>query len=307
MQDATLCQRKFDHDPCIMDGSLGRHRKDINASCGQVNALVDRVVTLEEEIVEAKKVNRRLECKVSTLEVITDDQAVILEDVQAKIAHLEGRMCNCVSRPGAVKILQVVEEMESDEDDLGYRTDQSFLTPPSAPSIPPYVDGVRAESVEDITFFEEDVPVSQVAQTCGCLEEEKVVVAEDFMTEILEGNKENEILIMIPAVRHRHLLMDFKPVRYNPYRCPLASSCIHSRGTIEGCSKFISNRIRASVPINSRRSVDRSTDVARGELGSAPRFSSSGSTSPSVGHEGVAPGDSCCFGICGGRHEGWGV
>ena len=59
MQDAVLCQRKIDHDLRIMDGSLGRHRKDINASRGQVNKLVDQVVTLEEEIVEAKKVNRQ--------------------------------------------------------------------------------------------------------------------------------------------------------------------------------------------------------------------------------------------------------
>ena len=73
MQDATLCQRKIDQEIRSMNGSLGRHRKDINASLGQVNALVDRVVTLEEEIVEAKKVNRRLERKVSVLEVVTDD------------------------------------------------------------------------------------------------------------------------------------------------------------------------------------------------------------------------------------------
>ena len=138
-------------------------------------------------------------------------------------------MCNCVSRPGAVKILQVVEEMESDEDDLGYRMDLSYVTPPSAPSIPPYVDGVCAESVEDITFFEEDAPVSRPSETCGCLEEkEKIVVAEDFMTEILEGNKENNIPIRIPNVRWRNLLMDLKPVWYNPYRCLLASSRIHS-------------------------------------------------------------------------------
>ena len=208
-----------------IDGSLGRHRKDINTSREQVNALTDRVVTLEEEIVEVKKVNRRLERKVSTLEVITDDQAAILEDVQVKIHNLEGRMCNCVSRPGAVEILQVVEEMESDEDDLGYRTDQSYLTPPSAPSIPPYVDGVRAESVEDITFYEEEAPVSQVAQTYGCSEEkEKVVIAEDFMTEILEGDKENKIPIAVPAVRRRCLLKDLNPQHFFPYRHPLASS-----------------------------------------------------------------------------------
>ena len=241
----------------------------------------------------------------SALEVITDDQAAILENVQAKIANLEGRMCNCVSRPGAVEILQVVEEMESDEDDIGYRTDLSYVTPPSAPSIPPYIDGVRAESIEDITFYEEEAPTSQALVTCGCPEEkEKVVVAGDLMMEILEGNKENEILIAIPAVRRRPLLVDLKPVRYNPYCRPLASSCIHSRGTLEGRAKFLSNRIRASVPIDSRRSLSRSTNVEGGESGSAPRFSSSGSTSPSVGH---ASGEPCCFGICGGRHEGWGI
>ena len=132
--------------------------------------------------------------------------------------HLEGRMCNCVTRPGVVEILQVVEEMESDEDDLGYRTDQSYHTPLSMPSVPPYVNGVHAESVEDITFFEEDAPVSQSLQSCSCLEEkEKVVITEDLMTEILERNKENKVPIQIPNVCHRPLLMDLKPVRYFPY------------------------------------------------------------------------------------------
>ena len=118
---------------------------------------------------------------------------------------------------------------------------------------------------------------------------------------------ENEIPIAIPAVRRRPLLMDLKPVRYNPYRRPLASSCIHSRGSLEGRAKFLSNRIHAGVPIVSRRGLSRSSNVEGGESGSAPRFSSSGSTSPSIGREETASGDPCCFGICGGRHEGWGV
>ena len=73
MQDVVLCQSKIDKEIHLMDGSLGCHCKDINVSRTQVNDLVDRLATLEEEMVETKKVNRHLECKVSALEVITDD------------------------------------------------------------------------------------------------------------------------------------------------------------------------------------------------------------------------------------------
>ena len=160
-------------------------------------------------------------------------------------------MCDCITRLEVPEVEVVVEAMELDEEELGHRTDLSYLTPPTAPSIPPYANGIHAESVKDITFFEEDHPASQLLQTCRCSDVEQLVVAKDFMLEILEGNKENKIPIRIPEVCHCPLLIDLHPQHYFPYHNPKASSHLYPRGTIEGCSKFVSNHIHAGVPINS--------------------------------------------------------
>ena len=244
MQDTVLCQSKTDRDIRMMDRSLGRHRKEINKTSSLLDSLVDQVKALDKKMDETDKVNRRLERKVLALEVIIEDQATIQEDMQSKIAHLQGRMCNCVARPGVPEVEILVEEMESDEDSE-HGTDLSYQTPPMAASeIPPYVDGVRAESVEDISFFDEDRPLSQSLQTCGCpVEEEKVVVVGDLMSEIIEGNKENELPIRIPEVGRRCLLMDLPAQRFFPYRHPKAASRHYPRGSIEGRSRFVGNHI----------------------------------------------------------------
>ena len=89
MQDMSLCQEKIDKEICLMDGSLGHHHMDINQSRVQVNDLVNKLDALEDKMIETENVNCHLECKVLPLEVIAEDQTTILEDVQAKIVHLE--------------------------------------------------------------------------------------------------------------------------------------------------------------------------------------------------------------------------